>query len=143
MMNPIMSDATTLALGWSLLHFIWQGAAVAAILGLVQTVVRRPQARHAVGVCALAACALLPAATFLLALPSGGAPEAHNLVTEASSSAQKAAPRAPLQRSVVPPTQPTDVGVEAGTTMSLMSLRSYVPVTVLLWVVGGSSPIFS
>ena len=49
-------------LGWTLLHFVWQGAAVAALLASLNLALRRatPQARY------LAACASL---LLMLALP--------------------------------------------------------------------------
>jgi beta-lactamase regulating signal transducer with metallopeptidase domain len=54
------------ALGWTLLHFCWQGAAVAALLwsGLALLPVRMPRARYAAASLALALMVALPLATF-------------------------------------------------------------------------------
>ena len=59
-------------LGWTLLHFLWQGAAVAAVLLVALWLLRRrsAQARYAACCAALAAMAGLPVATFLLTIPT-------------------------------------------------------------------------
>src|SRR5205085_11947625 len=38
------------ALGWTLLHFVWQGAALAALFAVANTVCRRATPRYALGV---------------------------------------------------------------------------------------------
>jgi TonB family protein len=55
-----------LALGWTLLHFCWQGAAVAALLACVLGIVgpRRSQLRYAAACCAMALMVALPIVTF-------------------------------------------------------------------------------
>jgi beta-lactamase regulating signal transducer with metallopeptidase domain len=54
------------ALGWSLLHFVWQGAAVAAVLASLNLLMRRaaPQVRYLLASSTLLLMLLLPAATF-------------------------------------------------------------------------------
>src|SRR5688500_11694338 len=54
-------------LGWTLLHSLWQGAAVALVLALALLALRgsRPQARYLASCAAMALLALLPALTFL------------------------------------------------------------------------------
>src|SRR6266702_3370050 len=54
------------ALGWSLLHFVWQGAAVAALLASLNLLLRRasPQVRYLLASVALLLMLVLPAATF-------------------------------------------------------------------------------
>src|SRR6266571_947384 len=53
-------------LGWSLLHFVWQGAAVGALLASLNLVLRRaaPQVRYLLASGALLLMLLLPAVTF-------------------------------------------------------------------------------
>ncbi len=51
-------------LGWTLLHFLWQGAALAACLAVVLAFVRRADKRYALSVAALALMIAVPAATF-------------------------------------------------------------------------------
>jgi len=59
-----ISPGTMQSLGWALLHFLWQGTALAAIAGCAIAVVRRPATRYVIGVWALVAMLLAPAATF-------------------------------------------------------------------------------
>ena len=61
------------ALGWSLLHFVWEGAIVAVLLALALKLLqgRSPQLRYVVACCALALLTILPVCTFAyLAIPS-------------------------------------------------------------------------
>ena len=60
--------------GWTLLHFVWQGAAVAALASLAVGLLRlgHGRGRHAVYLAALGAMALCPVLTFL-ALPAPAA----------------------------------------------------------------------
>jgi beta-lactamase regulating signal transducer with metallopeptidase domain len=50
-MNASLDFMQTLA--WSLLHFLWQGAAIAAVAAAVMHVFRKPATRYAVGISAL------------------------------------------------------------------------------------------
>ena len=54
------------ALGWTLLHFVWQGAAVAALLASLNLILRRAtaQARYVLACASLLAMLALPALTF-------------------------------------------------------------------------------
>jgi TonB family protein len=51
-------------LGWTLLHFVWQGAVIACVAGLGMVALRNssPQARYALACMALLACIVWPAA---------------------------------------------------------------------------------
>lgn len=66
-------------LGWTLLHFLWQGAAIALLYALVRSlaITRSPQTRYALACLSLAAMTLAPLATWLwispAAPPSAGA----------------------------------------------------------------------
>jgi beta-lactamase regulating signal transducer with metallopeptidase domain len=51
-------------LGWTLLHFIWQGAGLAALFALANTVCRRATTRYAVAVLMLALMMAAPVITF-------------------------------------------------------------------------------
>ena len=51
-------------LGWTLVHFLWQGAAGAAFLAMVLLAVRSPKVRYAAGCFALALMALAPVLTY-------------------------------------------------------------------------------
>ncbi|HEV2736371.1 MAG TPA: hypothetical protein VGV85_16115, partial [Longimicrobiaceae bacterium] len=53
------------ALGWALLHFVWQGALLAGLAALAMHLLRgrSPQARYAVGCAALLLMVAAPVAT--------------------------------------------------------------------------------
>lgn len=60
-----LSPAVMHAMGWALLHFVWQGTALAALAWGAMALFRRTAARYLAGVVALAMMLLFPAATFL------------------------------------------------------------------------------
>src|SRR6187402_2744293 len=57
-------------LAWSLLHFVWQGAAIAAVAAALMFVFRKPATRYLVGIGALVLMLVSFGVTF--ALVSGG-----------------------------------------------------------------------
>ena len=63
------------ALGWTLLHFLWQGLLIGCATALARAALRnaRPEARYAVGCGALLACLAWPAAGLSLRLADGDA----------------------------------------------------------------------
>ncbi|MEG1051012.1 MAG: M56 family peptidase, partial [Janthinobacterium sp.] len=63
------------ALGWTLLHFLWQGLLIGCATALAWAALRnaRPEARYAVGCGALLACLAWPAAGLSLRLADGDA----------------------------------------------------------------------
>lgn len=67
-MNPPLSlqEPLALALGWTLLHFLWQGALVAAVLALADALFQKAGARLRYGLAcgAMALMALWSAGTF-------------------------------------------------------------------------------
>ncbi|PYT83108.1 MAG: hypothetical protein DMG40_03815 [Acidobacteria bacterium] len=52
------------ALGWTLLHFVWQGAALAALFAVANTVCRRATPRYALAVVTLVLMMAVPVVTF-------------------------------------------------------------------------------
>ena len=66
-----LPDQVTQRLAWVLVHFIWQGAAVAAFLALTLWLgrVKRPSVRYACGLVALVAMVACPVVTFGLVRP--------------------------------------------------------------------------
>ena len=78
------------ALGWALVHFIWQGAVVAALYAVARVVLRQASsnARYAVGCAAILLMLLLPATTLVLSYPSPeGATESHALMVSGAGHA--------------------------------------------------------
>lgn len=61
-----VSPSTLHSLGWALLHFLWQGAALAALAGLLMSLCRRAQTRYAIALGSLVAMLAAPVATFVL-----------------------------------------------------------------------------
>lgn len=77
-MSPVDASSWIEALGWSLLHFLWQGVGVGVLFALVRALLPREQsgARYASGLFALGVLALCPLVTLWslrpLAEPSAG-----------------------------------------------------------------------
>jgi beta-lactamase regulating signal transducer with metallopeptidase domain/HEAT repeat protein len=59
-MSPVVH-----AVGWALLHFVWQGALVALIFAVAVRLLRTPDARYTLGVAAMLAMVALPVLTAL------------------------------------------------------------------------------
>ena len=59
-----ISPSTLQSLGWALLHFLWQGTALAALAALAMAMFRRPAARYLIGTGALGLMFIFPIATF-------------------------------------------------------------------------------
>ncbi len=73
MIETIMAHPTVQALGWALLHFIWQGAVVATLSAGIMTLLRHRSAnsRYLTAVAAMLLMLALPVVTFfLLSAPS-------------------------------------------------------------------------
>src|SRR5580700_350358 len=69
--------ATITALGWALLHFLWQGAAIAALAAGLMRCCRGPSIRYVIGVAALVLMLAAPLVTFFAfdgaaGIPPGG-----------------------------------------------------------------------
>jgi bla regulator protein BlaR1 len=58
------------AIGWTLLHFLWQGALVGGIYAALRARGRTPQTRYVLGLAALALCATIPVITLCWLWPS-------------------------------------------------------------------------
>jgi beta-lactamase regulating signal transducer with metallopeptidase domain len=58
-----LSPSVMQSLGWALLHFLWQGTALAAVAAAAMALCRRASARYLVGVVSLALMLLAPLAT--------------------------------------------------------------------------------
>src|ERR1700756_2669109 len=60
-----ISPETMQALGWALLHFLWQGTALAALAAAAMAVFRKPSAQYVIGIVALGLMLVGPVATFV------------------------------------------------------------------------------
>jgi len=116
---------TLRTLGWSLLHFVWQGFALAAIASIGMTLFRRSSARYIVGVLTLLAMVASATATFALLLSSQSALQATEAVaTPVIAFAQKAF----LTQHV----QPALAGAPTAKSLSAQAL----PLLVEFWLAG-------
>ncbi|HEY1676389.1 MAG TPA: M56 family metallopeptidase [Candidatus Sulfotelmatobacter sp.] len=61
-----ISPGVMQSLGWALLHFLWQGTALAALAAGLMALSRKATMRYAVGIVMLVMMLVAPAATFLL-----------------------------------------------------------------------------
>ena len=95
------------ALGWTLLHFVWQGAVIGVAYAIVRaaTGASRSQVRYASGLAALALMALAPVVTLWQLAPGAGA----ELVASAGENAVllSMGRHWPTSRDRRPPAQPT------------------------------------
>jgi len=116
-----ISPGTMQSLGWALVHFLWQGTALAALAAAAMAVCRRPSVRYLIGVGALGLMLLGPAATFFYA-------QQHASSVEFAKSSSLTAADRPIARgntAVSGATQPRNI-------WSLNAL----PWLVKLWLVG-------
>lgn len=67
-LNSWLSANILHALGWALIHSLWQGAVVAALAAALMTMSRRPSVRYVIGIGALVLMLAAPAVTFLVLL---------------------------------------------------------------------------
>jgi beta-lactamase regulating signal transducer with metallopeptidase domain len=81
-------------LGWALVHFLWQGLAVVAILSVAMTVCRSARTRYALAVGALVLMVAMPVATFLLLWDAGSAATIHTIPVAPMAGAQGSDPTA-------------------------------------------------
>jgi len=73
LMNWISPNAMH-ALGWALLHFFWQGTALAALAAAAMALCCRTSSRYLIGVATLALMLLAPLSTFFFCLQQHSAP---------------------------------------------------------------------
>jgi bla regulator protein blaR1 len=80
------------ALGWALLHFLWEGTALAALAALAMALCRRTSARYLVGVATLVLMLIAPLATFLFYS------QPHSAVAQTASSSRLVAVAWPVAK---------------------------------------------
>lgn len=120
-MNAYLADWMPLiqSLGWTLLHFLWQGAVIAAGYAAFRILVPadRPEARYAAGLVALALIALCPPLTLAIVYP--------NVVVAAAQNVQPTGIDAIVATAVV-----------AAPAAESFRLDWLLPYLVLSWVLG-------
>jgi D-alanyl-D-alanine endopeptidase (penicillin-binding protein 7) len=81
------APALVAALGWTLVHFVWQGALLGCVTAVLLTVLRnaRPETRYAVACLGLLLCLAWPAAELALLLGASDGAAAARLLTAADA----------------------------------------------------------
>jgi beta-lactamase regulating signal transducer with metallopeptidase domain len=137
----------THALGWALVHFLWQGAALAFLLGIALALTRPTAARtrYALSLLTLAAMLVLPVATAARLYEPGfvGAPAVMTTSSptdpiESSPARQESRSRSPALISPVDRIQPA--ASSSSRLPSIAQVRAWLepmlPWLVVVWVVG-------
>ena len=122
MMNWLSPGAMQ-SLGWALLHFLWQGAALAALAAAAMALCRRASTRYVLGVGALVLMLLAPLATFFLDS------QQHSVVPEIAKSSS-------LGAAVWTITTSTAAARSSAEPSSLTSSLNALPWLVEAWLLG-------
>ncbi|HEX9981646.1 MAG TPA: M56 family metallopeptidase [Thermoanaerobaculia bacterium] len=117
------------AIGWALLHLLWQGALVAGILAATLALLSKQSAgvRYAVSCGALA---------LLLILSVGTAWQAYEPPAAAAAAAEAVATQPTLKLGPLAIVLPDDEATQTATIDLLAKARGVLPNVVLLWLVG-------
>jgi N-acetylmuramoyl-L-alanine amidase len=135
MLETLLSHPLTLRLGWTLVHSLWQGAVLAALLGLALFLLgpHPNRLRHAFACLALLLWLATPVTTFLvlkLPLPAMG-----NLGIVGTTPPASTTP----EPSSAEPGQVTTTRLDGQrSTLSLPELRGLLPYAALTWLVTAS-----
>jgi GWxTD domain-containing protein len=113
-MTQALNSSVAQALGWSLFHFLWQGALIAAAAAVALKFAARAQTRYAIACCALLAMPAVFAITLRLSIP-----QAPTVATRANL--PTALPAA------IPPLDPVPASRD---------LSAYLEYAVPLWLAG-------
>jgi beta-lactamase regulating signal transducer with metallopeptidase domain len=115
-----LSPSAMHSLGWTLLHFLWQGTAVAALAAVLMTLCRRASARYALAVGALFLMLAAPVATFFF------------LISSATAAPAKYSPAAGM-----PPAATSNATLRTSSGFSRLSpSRDALPGLVEAWLLG-------
>jgi len=86
-----LSPSVMHSLGWTLLHFLWQGTALAALAAVLMSLCRQASSRYAVAVVVLVLMLVAPVATFFSLLPSDETPSTTNAMVAKQAPAKASA----------------------------------------------------
>ena len=133
MASPVswLSTDALHALGWALLHSLWQGVAVAALAAIIMTFCRRAALRYLIAVSALALMLAAPVTTFLVTLKTDAPVRA--FLPALSLSSGMSVPGSPTKMVVVP----AAAASVAAENPAAPVLESFAPVMpdILPWLV--------
>jgi len=131
----LLAQPATQALGWALLHFVWQGFAVAALYGLARLFMRRKSAnaRYAVACGAMLTMLVLAASTFTLLYEAMPKATPAGVFDHAEPSA------APLADAALAPMPSIAHGTDFASSMRAWSrqwVEPALPSLTAIWLVG-------
>jgi len=127
-----VSPATMHSLGWALLHFLWQGTALAALAAAAMALCRRSSVRYMLGIGTLALMLLAPLATFFYSQDHPG--QAEPTSSEAVKLSPPAAFAQPAAHGQIVASRPAR---SAPGMTSAATLRPVIEAwTVELWLLG-------
>ena len=138
-LRAVLDAPTTERLGWTLLHFVWEGAAVAALLALTLAALRRRQAghRHAASLAALLVMAATPAVTFFVLPQPHRAPPVAPVSLAVQPAAPVPSPTLPTPRDAIEPADARIAQAPSAETVPLKDrLRPALPWLVAAWLAG-------
>ena len=140
-LQDILSQEIVQRLGWTLLHFIWQAAAVALILTILLRVLRKSTAnlRYIIACLALALIVLLPVITIKLVPVSQPLTAAHFAPATEPTVPPIAEMPAPETIVIAKPYQPESVTVVPAITLkqrAVNTLEPALPYIVSGWLIG-------
>ena len=126
-------------IGWALLHFVWQGAIVAAVFAVAARTLRTPEARYALGVGAMLVMLALPVATAARhAAASQQSSTVESAITPADDHARAAepvaAPASPL--AAASPAAGSGESFSRLDPPSFAPLARFLPIIVACWLAG-------
>jgi uncharacterized protein (TIGR03435 family) len=110
-------------LGWTLVHFLWQGLAIAALYAAVRRAVSSPQGRYLLACAALAAMMAAPLVTWERTRPSDARPDAAYKVRSTPPAAYIAI---------------TTLSVPVRATVSGIRTSQFWPSVVIAWLFGAA-----
>src|SRR5271163_1839764 len=87
-----LSPSTMHALGWTLLHFLWQGTALAALAAVLMALGQRASTRYALGVGTLALMLAAPVVTFFWVRDTGAVVSARSYPASTHAVASSSVP---------------------------------------------------
>jgi len=129
----------THALGWALVHFLWQGAALAILLGVALALIRPTAARtrYAIALLTLAAMLVLPVAT-AVQLYDPAVPSPSKIAAVAQPSSHVTAPSPSPSPSPSLRTGASVMSLPAAESPTLLRdrLEPLLPWLVVIWMVG-------
>jgi beta-lactamase regulating signal transducer with metallopeptidase domain len=135
-LQQILSGPVSQAIGWALLHLLWQGAIVAGILGATLTLLRRHSsaARYAASCTAMAFMIVLPAATAVKIYRSMPAESAASTPATFSPAVEETTTPTELPASTSN-VRDTSIWMSAEEQVT-RSARTHLPLVLAIWLSG-------